>query len=736
MIRVDYPLTNADWLKGRLAEQAKAATAVRASDLAWLFSPDLWLELRGVLLPRIAPLFSEAFHVGAQLAAQQRPSRRGGKELPLFEVAREMLREKFNPNHDPETGQFSEGLGGGVGGGDGGGDVAVSKAGRQMIDRVVSRYGITEDWNKAGYILPDGRMLNMRRSIQPGDLWVSGSSHHEVAQYALLSANPQSRVAITEELHSFTHETGALRFSAQGDRGFFWADRKPTAAQESTVRSILKDMRDSSDRAPTIYVELAHTGGPTPPAKPVSTERQLIAAIRGEHVHADEIAKYRMAMGQRATGDQPPKKPPPPLPILPFDFDAVNAASQNVIASYCVTPETRILTLGLEWVPAGDLREGDKIVGFEDLPHYRRARSYEPAAIVAYERRRLPVFELSLATGERIRSTGEHRWLAAESGGGHGRGVRWIRTEDMAVTRSPRLVLARYFRPWEPVDGYDAGYLAAAFDGEGSVGRTPHGSLRLDFTQKDNAMLAQVKASLARFGFEWSEYERPNGVHTLHLKGLDEADGRRRGGIQERLRFLGMFRPPRLLANYERSWFEGGQGRFGMRACDFVHVENVEYVGEREIAALSSSSRTYIAEGFGSHNTDAWWQQFSASTQRSLRKIIADAEANGYTMPQVTEQVATLFGPERAKRIAVSEITNLLGMGAQETYRQAGFISWEWATVRDAFVDLQCTLLDGQQFPMAVQFERAHVGCRCWPKPIGTPVIPAVAPYLGGPYLT
>lgn len=128
-------------------------------------------------------------------------------------------------------------------------------------------------------------------------------------------------------------------------------------------------------------------------------------------------------------------------------------------------------------------------------------------------------------------------------------------------------------------------------------------------------------------------------------------------------------------------------------------------------------------EVIGSYS-DEWWAQFSASTQRSLRRIIARAEAQGMTMPDVIRAIEPLFGAARAEAIATSEVTNLLGMGAQATYSRAGFTRWRWETTNDSIVDPICRARHHRIFPMTVAFQRAHPRCRCWPTPYGRPVVP------------
>ena len=125
---------------------------------------------------------------------------------------------------------------------------------------------------------------------------------------------------------------------------------------------------------------------------------------------------------------------------------------------------------------------------------------------------------------------------------------------------------------------------------------------------------------------------------------------------------------------------------------------------------------------------DSWWRNFRRSTQDGLRAAIRRADANGLGIQSVIADIEPLFGTVRATRIAVSETTTLIGQGAQETYRRAGFGEWEWRTVRDARVDPICDALDKKRFPMSTAFQRAHPHCRCFPVPAGKPSVGLAPP--------
>jgi hypothetical protein len=129
---------------------------------------------------------------------------------------------------------------------------------------------------------------------------------------------------------------------------------------------------------------------------------------------------------------------------------------------------------------------------------------------------------------------------------------------------------------------------------------------------------------------------------------------------------------------------------------------------------------------------DEWWLELEAADRSLLRSAIQDAQRLGETPQFVIDKLSTRFDEVRARRIAVTETTRLIGRGAQESYRKAGFSGWIWRTVRDIAVDQTCRDLQaasdpnasppGTPFPASRTFNPAHVNCRCWPVPAGDPL--------------
>lgn len=145
----------------------------------------------------------------------------------------------------------------------------------------------------------------------------------------------------------------------------------------------------------------------------------------------------------------------------------------------------------------------------------------------------------------------------------------------------------------------------------------------------------------------------------------------------------------------------------------FEKALEIDY-SEMDFDAINSAADRYIA-----NYMDDWWAQFERSTQERMRAAFQLARTNGLQPAEVAKMLEPLFGPARARSIAITEMTRLMGGGAQEQYRLTGYREWEWRTANDRRVDPRCEARDGQTYTMDVLFEPEHPGCRCWPVPAG-----------------
>jgi hypothetical protein len=108
-------------------------------------------------------------------------------------------------------------------------------------------------------------------------------------------------------------------------------------------------------------------------------------------------------------------------------------------------------------------------------------------------------------------------------------------------------------------------------------------------TQNAGPVLERVKVLLTADGFDYGVYAS-NGQKTAHNLGL-------RGGIREYLRFLGSYRPQRLLNKLMAS------------NCDLElwlapdPIVDITAVGMKDLVDIQTREGTYFANGFAVHDS-------------------------------------------------------------------------------------------------------------------------------------
>ncbi len=253
-------------------------------------------------------------------------------------------------------------------------------------------------------------------------------------------------------------------------------------------------------------------------------------------------------------------------------------ASEN---EFCVAPDTRALRADLNWVPVGELKVGDKLIAFDE--HYVNdvRRHYRVAEVDATSELTLPCYRMEMEDGTILVSSENHKWLNAE--------CRWIESRHIRADGDypGASQIAKLFTPWHSGRVYETGYMSAGVDGEGHLTQYHNNEnstqFRLGFSQKDNAMLSEFMRCAAHHGFS---FKTCGGLNYYLV-----------GGKRAVIEFLGKARPPRLLDKFDP------QNIGEMKTREYVPVKKVEFIGDHPVIGLSTTTGTFIAEGFASHNT-------------------------------------------------------------------------------------------------------------------------------------
>lgn len=265
----------------------------------------------------------------------------------------------------------------------------------------------------------------------------------------------------------------------------------------------------------------------------------------------------------------------------------------------CLGFGTKILNKNLEWVNVEDAQIGDKLVAFDETllknagaPH----RKWRIATITHCQHDIEYVYEILFDDTTKVYATGEHKWLCYPYNAKRD-GCAWVRTDELVENKT---TIPKVFDVWETDKSKSAGYLAGAFDADGTLYQTgTHTAVQ--FCQVENVVLKKVEEFLKEKRFDYhitkctAEGKRKfNYVwNSLYIK----------GGIPEQLRFLGQIRPYRLLERFDLLNMSRRFVNSGRKARKVIKVTALH--SKRPIVKIATDTKTFFADGMPTHNSTA-----------------------------------------------------------------------------------------------------------------------------------
>lgn len=266
--------------------------------------------------------------------------------------------------------------------------------------------------------------------------------------------------------------------------------------------------------------------------------------------------------------------------------------SDWVLWQYCVAPDTPILTSDLRWIPVGELKIGQELIGFNEKTT-TNGLTLLRSKVLANEPRKMSSLRLHFADGDFLDCATGHPLLARlkNKTGTIKSNISWMTAQEISdkLAHGTVIMLPRYFETWKRDTSWGAGYLAGGFDGEGSLSLEQGHNYQLQFAQNDNMMLELFLRLLDNMGIRYSDnFGNHSTAHKIYIK----------GGKALLLKLLGMIRPPRLMEKVLSCPDFGS-----LLSRNNAEVIKVESLGDITVSGLTTDSGTYFAKGFASHNS-------------------------------------------------------------------------------------------------------------------------------------
>lgn len=265
---------------------------------------------------------------------------------------------------------------------------------------------------------------------------------------------------------------------------------------------------------------------------------------------------------------------------------------------YCLEPDTPVLTADLRWVAIGDIEVGTEVVAVdESVPGGRGCdRKMRTATVQAKRVLRAERFRITFDDGRSVVCTAQHPWLSRKSM----TQAEWRSLAGKGEAVHGRLKVGSQVRwitkPWGP-PGIEDGWFGGMLDGEGSM-RAVHRTADVCVCQRTGPVWDRLVKYADERGYsacaEDDAAERPGKFGRVPVPKL--AFGR----LDELFRLLGQTRPTRFIG--QRFW--EGQSLPGKRSgVGWATITSIEPLGIGEVVDLQTSTHTYVANGFVSHNS-------------------------------------------------------------------------------------------------------------------------------------
>lgn len=164
----------------------------------------------------------------------------------------------------------------------------------------------------------------------------------------------------------------------------------------------------------------------------------------------------------------------------------------------------------------------------------------------------------------------------------------------------------------------------------------------------------------------------------------------------------------------------------------FVAVEQLESIGlGLDWTLVNEDARAWAQDHVGTLIGG-----IDETTLARTRSAIAQWVQNGEPLSKLIEDLAPIFGTQRAQLIASTEVTRAYAEANQRVYRAAGIRYMEWRAAADELMCPICGALNGQivgiddkfdaaldsdirtQFRVNFAIPPAHPRCRCWIVPV------------------
>jgi hypothetical protein len=281
----------------------------------------------------------------------------------------------------------------------------------------------------------------------------------------------------------------------------------------------------------------------------------------------------------------------------------------------CLDPATRVLTADLRWISLDALGVGEEVITVDEVSPGGCGAARKMRTGVVEGKRDIceEAYQIVCDDGRTLYATATHRFLYSTRTGDT---CTWRMVQDMRVGGRLRAITT----PWG-APGVEDGWMGGMLDGEGSCNKKKAGGAEVSVSQLYGAVYDRVVAYFVARGYTYHEDIEKSVIRAgkFGRKPIGKAS---LGRMDEIFRLIGQTRPVRFR---HLRWWEGKELPGKRNGTGRPRILSITAVGRRRMVDLQTSTKTFIAEGFVSHNSTLVQSLLAhrATTQGHVRGLIA-----------------------------------------------------------------------------------------------------------------
>ena len=287
----------------------------------------------------------------------------------------------------------------------------------------------------------------------------------------------------------------------------------------------------------------------------------------------------------------------------------------------CLAPKTPVLMESLTWKQIQHVMPGEKVIAVDENINGKYSRKMRTAVVEARREVQSVAYLIKLEDGKELVATGPHRFL-----------VQRINNTDPVwrpVSSCKPGYKIRKITDFWGTSTFDDAWFGGILDGEGHISSPAEAGVSICASQGEGYVWQKIISFLNKekytFNISWDyrDHRKNKPVGRVEI-----------GRSNELFRLLGKTRPVRFLNG--RNWWEGRNLPTFRGARSWMKIVSIEKLPRQKMIDLQTSTKTFIANGFVSHNS-------TYTAARFLHKSTLNVGVSVFILAHMTKSTSYLF---------------------------------------------------------------------------------------------